>query len=161
LREKGIAKANKKAGAIATEGVVKILIEGDKALLIEINSQTDFVAMNNAFIELSNKITECIFKHHPNSVEQANGLIINNNQTIEHACHELTAKIGEKIAIRRFVFVTKNNSEKFATYIHNNRKIGVILVASQSSNETAIKDASMHAAAMNPKFLNASQVNQT
>ena len=160
LREKGIAKASKKAGAIATEGIAKVVIEGNKALMLEINSQTDFVAMSDTFIQLTNEIALSIFKNQPNSIEQASQLKVNSGLTIEQACQELTAKIGEKTALRRFIFIHKKNDEKFVHYVHSNKKIAVVLVMSPSSNEVVGKDIAMHAAAMNPKFLNSTQVDQ-
>jgi elongation factor Ts len=160
LREKGIAKATKKAGAIATEGVVKVVIENDLALILEINSQTDFVAMSDAFIQLSNEITLAVYKNKPASLQEANQLKINSGLTIEQACQELTAKIGEKTALRRFVFITKQSNQKFASYVHNNKKIAVVLCMNDVSNEVIGKDTAMHAAAMNPKFLNAKEVDQ-
>lgn len=160
LREKGIAKASKKAGAIATEGVIKVVIENNVALLLEINSQTDFVAMSDSFIQLSNEITLTVFKNQPTTIEEANNLKTPCGSTIEQLCQELTAKIGEKTALRRFVFIHKQDNQKFASYVHNNKKIGVVLVMNNEANEVVGKDVAMHAAAMNPKFLNASEVNQ-
>lgn len=160
LREKGIAKASKKAGAIATEGVVKVVINDNMAMLLEINCQTDFVSMSDAFIQLTNEITLTIFNQKPNSVEEANKSKTNSGLTVEQSCQDLTAKIGEKVAIRRFIFIQKNTNQKFASYVHNNKKIGVILVMNDSANENVGKDVAMHAAAMNPKFLNASEVDQ-
>jgi elongation factor Ts len=128
--------------------------------MLEINSQTDFVAMSDTFIQLTNEIALAIFKNKPATVEQASQLKINSGLTIEQACQELTAKIGEKTALRRFVFINKNDSQKFVHYVHSNKKIAVVLVLDGSSNEIVGKDVAMHAAAMNPKFLNSTQVDQ-
>jgi elongation factor Ts len=160
LREKGIVKAAKKASAVATEGVVKVLIEGDKALIIEINSQTDFVAMGNSFIELSNEITQAIFKANVNTLDEGLKAKTKSGMTVEDACTELTARIGEKTAVRRFEVVNKKSDEVFAHYVHNNNKIGVLLVMTSGSKESIGHDVAMHAAAMNPKFLDQSQVDQ-
>ncbi|GHU47026.1 hypothetical protein FACS1894218_0590 [Bacilli bacterium] len=160
LREKGIVKAAKKASAVATEGVSKILIEGNKALIIEINSQTDFVAMSDKFVQLSNEITEAIFKSNAKTLEAGLKAKTIKGQTVDEACTELTATIGEKTAVRRFELVTKKDEEVFAHYTHTNHKIAVLLVMSKGSSADAGHDAAMHAAAMNPKFLNESEVDQ-
>jgi elongation factor Ts len=161
LREKGIVKAAKKASAVATEGIVKVMIHGDKALLIEINSQTDFVAMSNSFIELSNEITQAIFHANVTTLAEALQVKTAKGITVEAACTELTARIGEKTAVRRFEVINKKPDEVFAHYVHNNNKIGVILVLTPGSNESAGHDVAMHAAAMNPKFLSQHDVDQT
>ncbi|MDR0675336.1 MAG: translation elongation factor Ts [Mycoplasmataceae bacterium] len=160
LREKGIVKAAKKASAVATEGIIKIMIHADKALLIEINSQTDFVAMSSSFIELSNEITQAIFNANPNTLEDALKAKTIKGLTVEEACTELTARIGEKTAVRRFEIINKKSDEVFAHYVHNNNKIGVLLVLTKGSNDIAGHDVAMHAAAMNPKFLSQQDVDQ-
>jgi elongation factor Ts len=137
------------------------MIHGDKALIIEINSQTDFVAMSNNFIELSNVITQAIFNANVTTLEEALKVKTSNGMTVEEACTELTARIGEKTAVRRFEIINKKSDEVFAHYVHNNNKIGVLLTLTSGSSETAGHDAAMHAAAMNPKFLSQSDVDQT
>jgi elongation factor Ts len=141
--------------------VVKIKIEGDKALLIEINSQTDFVAMSDKFIQLSNEITEAIFFGNVTTLADALKVKTSSGVTVEEACTELTARIGEKTAVRRFEVINKKPDEVFAHYVHNNNKIAVLLVMSPNSNEKAGHDVAMHAAAMNPKFLSQNEVDQT
>jgi elongation factor Ts len=136
------------------------MTEDNTALVLEINSQTDFVAMSDVFIELTNKISQAVFQYKPKSLDEAKNLQIDSRITIEGACQELTAKIGEKTGLRRFVFINKKDNEKFAHYVHNNRKIAVILVLDSLSDEIVGRDVSMHAAAMKPKFLNSSQVDQ-
>ncbi|MDR0739974.1 MAG: translation elongation factor Ts [Mycoplasmataceae bacterium] len=160
LREKGIVKAAKKASAVATEGTVKVMIRGDKALLIEINSQTDFVAMSDKFIELSNEITQAIFDANTTTLNEALKAKTTSGMTVEEVCTEFTARIGEKTAVRRFEIINKKSDEVFAHYVHNNNKIGVLLVLTNGSSETAGHDVAMHAAAMNPKFLNQNDVDQ-
>ncbi|MDR3330327.1 MAG: translation elongation factor Ts [Mycoplasmataceae bacterium] len=160
LREKGIVKAAKKASAVATEGVSKILIEGNKALVIEINSQTDFVAMSDKFIQLSNEITQAVLKANAKSLDEALKAKTSTGATVEEACTELTARIGEKTGVRRFEIVTKKDDEVFGHYVHNNNKIAVLLVMTAGSSEHAGHDAAMHAAAMNPKFLSQKDVDQ-
>jgi elongation factor Ts len=145
---------------VATEGVVKIMINGDKALLVEINSQTDFVAMSNSFIELTNEITQAVFHANVNTLAEALTVKTVKGVTVDEACTELTARIGEKTALRRLEVVHKQPNEVFAHYVHNNNKIGVLLVMNPGANEIAGHDVAMHAAAMNPKFLSQQEVDQ-
>jgi elongation factor Ts len=161
LREKGIAKAAKKANAIATEGVIKIATNGNHALIVEINSQTDFVAMSDKFITLSNEITQTILHHLPKTLELALHLKTKSGATIEEACTQLTATIGEKTGVRRFQIIEKQDNQSFAHYVHNNNKIGVLLLLDAGGNPAIGRDVAMHAAAMNPKFLNKTEVDQT
>jgi elongation factor Ts len=137
------------------------MIQGDKALVIEINSQTDFVAMSDKFIQLSNEITQAIFAANVTSLADALSVKTVNGVTVEEACTELTARIGEKTAVRRFEVIHKKPDEVFAHYVHNNNKIGVLLVLTPGSSETVGHDVAMHAAAMNPKFLSQNDVDQT
>jgi elongation factor Ts len=136
------------------------MIRGDKALLIEINSQTDFVAMSDKFIELSNEITQAIFDANTTTLNEALKAKTTSGMTVEEVCTEFTARIGEKTAVRRFEIINKKSDEVFAHYVHNNNKIGVLLVLTNGSSETAGHDVAMHAAAMNPKFLNQNDVDQ-
>jgi elongation factor Ts len=131
------------------------------ALILEINSQTDFVAMSDKFITLSNEISATIFKHKPATLDAALKLATNSGATVEAECTQLTATIGEKTGVRRFQIIEKQAEQEFAYYIHSNRKIGVLLILDAGSNPTVGKDVAMHAAAMNPKFLNQTEVDQT
>ena len=146
LREKGISKAAKKADRIACEGLVNILIEGNKAVIIEVNSETDFVAKNDEFKDLIKTISN----------EEALKLTTEDG-TLEDTITNKIAKIGEKISFRRFEILEKTDSENFGSYIHMNGKIGVLTVVEGASSEVA-KDVSMHAAAMRPKYLNIESV---
>jgi elongation factor Ts len=130
-------------------------------MLIEINSQTDFVAMSDTFIQLSNEITEAIFKANIADLDKALQTKTISGISVAEACIQLTSKIGEKTSVRRFVFVHKQNNEVFAHYVHSNNKIGVLLVLSANANPIVGKNVAMHAAAMAPKFLNKTQVDQT
>jgi elongation factor Ts len=116
--------------------------------------------MSDNFIKLSDEICETIIKNNVSTLEQALTTKASSNETIEGLCTELTARIGEKIAIRRFQLITKNDNEVFESYVHSNRKIAVLLVMSQGSNTTVGHDVAMHAAAMNPKFLSSKDVDQ-
>jgi elongation factor Ts len=141
--------------------VVKVLINGNHALIIEINSQTDFVAMSNRFIVLSDEIALAILKHLPKTLDEALQLKTNSGVTIQEECTQLTATIGEKTGVRRFQIVEKQHDQIFAHYVHNNNKIGVLLILDAGSDAGVGRDIAMHAAAMNPKFLSKNEVDQT
>ena len=156
LREKGISKAAKKADRIAAEGLVNILIEGNKAVITEVNSETDFVAKNDEFKDLMNTISNLLIKSNINTVEDALKLTTEDG-TLEDTITNKIAKIGEKISFRRFELVEKSDSETFGSYIHMGGKIGVLVVLNGANTEVA-NDVAMHAAAMRPKYLNIESV---
>ena len=156
LREKGISKAAKKAGRIAAEGLVNILIEGNKALVIEVNSETDFVAKNDEFKDLINTISNLLINNNVKTVEEALQLSTADG-TLENTITNKIAKIGEKISFRRFELVEKTDAETFGAYTHMNSKIAVLVVVEGASEEVA-KDVAMHAAAMRPKYFNIDSV---
>jgi len=156
LREKGISKAQKKADRIAAEGLVNILIDGNKAVIIEVNSETDFVAKNDEFKDLINTISNLLIKSNVNTVEDALKLSTEDG-TLEDTITNKIAKIGEKLSFRRFEIVEKSDNETFGSYIHMGGKIGVLVVLDGANSDVA-KDVSMHAAAMRPKYLNIESV---
>lgn len=156
LREKGISKAAKKADRIAAEGLVNILINGNKAVVIEVNSETDFVAKNDEFKELINTISNALINSNVSSVEEALKLSTTDG-TLEDTITNKIAKIGEKLSFRRFALVEKSDNETFGSYIHMNGKIAVLVVLEGANTEVA-KDVAMHAAAMRPKYLNIESV---
>lgn len=156
LREKGISKAQKKADRIAAEGLVNILINGNKAVVIEVNSETDFVAKNDEFKELINTISNALINSNVSSVEEALKLSTTDG-TLEDTITNKIAKIGEKLSFRRFALVEKSDNETFGSYIHMNGKIAVLVVLEGANTEVA-KDVAMHAAAMRPKYLNIESV---
>ena len=156
LREKGIAKAAKKESRIAAEGLVSILTKGNKAVIVEVNSETDFVANNDEFKDLINTILNLLIESNVSSVEEALALTTSDG-TLSDTITNKIAKIGEKISFRRFELVTKSDNEVFGTYIHMGGKIGVLVVL-EGSNEEVAKDVAMHAAAMRPKYLDIESV---
>ena len=151
LREKGISKAAKKADRIAAEGLAAILIEGNKALVVEVNSETDFVAKNEEFISLVKSIEEAIINSDVDNVEEALKLETSEG-TIEDLIVAKTAKIGEKLSLRRFIKVEKSNTEVFGEYIHMGGKIAVLTILDNTTEEVA-KDVAMHSAAMKPAYV--------
>ena len=156
LREKGISKAAKKADRIAAEGVAAILTKGNKAVILEVNSETDFVAKNEKFIDMVNTLLETIIDSDAKTVEEALELKTSEG-TINDLITAKTATIGEKLSLRRFEIVTKTDSEVFGDYIHMGGKIAVLTVV-DNVNETVAKDVSMHAAAMKPLYVKESEV---
>ena len=109
LRENGIAKAVKKAGRIAAEGLSKVVVKGNKACVVEINSETDFVAKNEQFLTLVDTIANALVDAGVKTVEEANAVSV-NGETIESLLINATATIGEKITLRRFEVVEKARS---------------------------------------------------
>ena len=156
LREKGISKAAKKADRIAAEGVAAILTKGNKAVILEVNSETDFVAKNEKFTDMVNELLEVIIDSDAKTVEEALELKTSEG-TINDLITARTATIGEKLSLRRFEIVTKKDSEVFGDYIHMGGKIAVLTVV-DSVSEAVAKDVSMHAAAMKPLYVKSEDV---
>lgn len=153
LREKGISKAAKKADRIAAEGIAAILESGNTAAIVEVNSETDFVAKNEEFTSMVTTILEAIIA---NDVEEGNVdavlALSCEDGTINDLIVNKTAKIGEKLSLRRFCKITKSDDESFGSYIHMGGKIAVLTLVKGASVEVA-KDVSMHAAAMRPSYV--------
>lgn len=156
LREKGISKAAKKADRIAAEGLAAILVKGNDAAIVEVNSETDFVAKNDEFKDLVSKILEAIISNNANTVEEALNLEIDGT-TVNDLIVAKTAKIGEKLSLRRFTKVTKKDNEVFGEYIHMGGRIAVLTVV-EGANEEVAKDVAMHAAAMRPSYVRREEV---
>ena len=156
LREKGISKAAKKASRIAAEGLAVAKVDGNKAVIVEVNSETDFVAKNEEFKNLVNIIADTILKAGDvKSVDEANKLTY-EGKTIEELVVDKTATIGEKLSFRRFEVLEKYNDQVFGTYSHMGGKI-VSLVVLSKDNELA-KDIAMQIAAMRPLYLDRTEV---
>lgn len=145
MRKSGVAKAEKKSGRVAAEGVINITQQGNKAVMVEVNCETDFVAKDENFLAFVNAVTECIIANEPADVEALGGLAI-DAQTVEEKRQELVQKIGENMNIRRFVIA--NTDGQFGSYSHGNR-IGV-LVDIQGGDETLARDVAMHVAGHDP-----------
>ena len=156
LREKGISKAAKKADRIAAEGIAAILTKGNKAVIIEVNAETDFVAKNEKFTGMVNEILETIINSDVTTLEDAMKLQTSEG-TVEDLIVARTATIGEKLSFRRVEVITKKDSESFGDYIHMGGKIAVLTVVDNASIEVA-KDVAMHAAAMKPAYVKSTDV---
>ncbi len=150
LREKGISKAAKKAERIAAEGLANYYVSGNDAVVLELNSETDFVAKNAEFKELLDKIGNTILNSDATDLESALNLHVGED-TVNTLIVNATAKIGEKISLRRFEKVTKNDNEVFGTYLHMGGKIASLTVV-EGSDEGVAKDVAMQAAAMRPLY---------
>ncbi len=156
LREKGISKAAKKASRIAAEGLGLVKIDGNNAVVVEVNSETDFVAKNEEFKNLVNEIADIILKNKPENLEAALALET-NGKTVNDLISERVATIGEKLTLRRFEIVTKNDNQIFGNYSHMGGKIVTLSVMDGDDAELA-KDIAMQAAAMKPLYLNRDEV---
>ena len=156
LREKGIAKAAKKAGRIAAEGLSTVITEGNKAVILEINCETDFVAKNEKFQNFVKEVATTILNSNAKTMEEALELTCSEG-TLNDYVTNMTATIGEKISFRRFSLVEKADDENFGAYIHMGGKISVLTVV-KGASEAVAKDVSMHAAAMRPEYVTKEQV---
>ncbi len=157
LREKGIAKAAKKAGRIASEGVVAAAAAGNTAAIVEVNSETDFVAKNENFQNLVKKIAEHIVATKPADMDALNASQL-DGKTVAEVMTEAVASIGEKLSLRRFEVYT-TEAGKLATYIHMGGKIGVIVELS-GGDEALGKDVAMQIAAAKPQCIGRDDVDQ-
>ncbi len=158
LREKGIAKAAKKAGRIAAEGLCSFAIEGNEAVIFELNSETDFVAKNAQFLELLDTVGQALLTSGVKSDEEALQVVV-GGKTIETLLADATATIGEKISLRRVNRVTKTTEQGFGAYKHMGGRIAVLNVVNPANDEVA-KDIAMHVAAQKPLYLDRTQVDQ-
>ena len=156
LREKGIAKSAKKASRIAAEGLANIYIEGNKAVILEVNSETDFVSKNEEFTGMIDTIGKTILGSNAKTLEEALELTTSEG-TINDLIVAKTAKIGEKLSLRRFELVEKSDNEVFGSYLHMGGKIAVLTVL-DGANEDVARDVAMQAAAMKPQYLNSDEI---
>ncbi len=159
LREKGLAAAAKKAGRIAAEGIVSEYIEGNVGVIIEVNSETDFVAKNADFQEFVKGVAKVVCKENPADVDALLKLKYDDNMTVEETLRDKILTIGENMSIRRFARYEGN----IATYIHGGGRIGVIVKAEaalEGDAYEAARDAAMQIAALNPRYLDKSTVPQ-
>lgn len=156
LREKGISKAAKKQTRIAAEGLALAKVESNKAVIVEVNSETDFVAKNPEFTGLVNDIATAILGSNVSTVEEANKLEVNGT-SIENMIVDKTATIGEKLSFRRFELVEKQDNQVFGTYSHMGGKIVTLAVLEGTDTEVA-KDVAMQIAAMRPLYLDKDSV---
>ncbi|HDB2155366.1 TPA: elongation factor Ts [Staphylococcus aureus] len=160
LREKGIAKAAKKADRIAAEGLVHVETKGNDAVIVEINSETDFVARNEGFQELVKEIANQVLDTKAETVEALMETTLPNGKSVDERIKEAISTIGEKLSVRRFAIRTKTDNDAFGAYLHMGGRIGVLTVVEGSTDEEAAREVAMHIAAINPKYVSSEQVSE-
>ena len=156
LREKGIAKAAKKAERIAAEGLCEVAIDGNTAYVFELNAETDFVAKNEKFLKILEQISQICVENNCQTVEDILAATL-EGQTGNDIIVAATATIGEKISLRRLAVVTKADDEVFGVYKHNGGKIVVVSVI-KGTDALVAKDVCMHVAMYSPRYLDETQV---
>lgn len=152
LREKGISKAAKKEGRTAAEGLSKVVVKGNRAAVVEINSETDFVAKNDKFLALLDEAVNVIIDSNAKTVDEALALTVGEG-TLNDAVVNATAIIGEKIKLRRFEIVEKNDDEIFGTYMHNGGQISALTVVKGTQDAQIAKNMAMQVASMTPTYV--------
>ena len=150
LRQKGIAKAAKKATRIAAEGLTYVVAKGNDAVILEVNSETDFVAKSDDFKKLVSDVADLLLEKKPACINCAKEL---TNELFTNA----TVKIGEKLDFRRFEVVSKTDAQSFGAYVHMGGKISVLALV-ESTNEELSKGLAMHIAANNPTYISTKDI---
>lgn len=158
LRKTGLSSSEKKADRIAAEGSAYVHVEGNEAIIVEVNAETDFVAKNEGFQTLVKELAEHLLAVKPASIEEAQESKLENGHTVSEHISNAVAKIGEKITLRRFEIRTKTDADAFGPYLHMGGTIGVLVTLEGSTDEEAAKDIAMHIAAMNPKYVSRDEV---
>ena len=156
LREKGISKAAKKEARIAAEGLSEIEIDGNKAVILEVNSETDFVAKNSEFTTFVKNVAKAILNSDAKTMEEALELDTENGKVKDYLVN-LVEKKKKKISFRRFDVVTKKKDEVFGVYSHMGGRISVLTVL-KGKDESVARDIAMHIAAMNPSYMSRKDV---
>ncbi len=160
LREKGLATAAKKAGRIASEGIVKSFIDGNVGVLVEVNSETDFVAKNDEFLSFVEAVAKTVANGNPADVEALKELkIAGGDATVGETLTALIAKIGENMNIRRFERI--ETTGVVVDYIHAGGKIGVLVEADAESTDSVrecLRNVAMQVAALNAKYLSTDDI---
>ena len=162
LRKAGMASAAKKAGRLASEGLVEIVREGNVAAMVEVNCETDFVGKTEDFQNFLKQLTQEVAQHKPADLE---ALLKHNFQSqgkpVEVVVQEMVGKIGENISVRRFSLLQAGQGEQFGAYLHMGNKIGAIVKAKGDPaklKEEALKDVAMHVAAAIPRYVRKEQI---
>ncbi|GGJ82169.1 translation elongation factor Ts [Deinococcus aquiradiocola] len=155
LRERGIVKAAKKTDREAREGLVRFVVNGDKAAIVEVNSETDFVARNSDFQALVQQLAEAALKAQTNDAEEFKNFKLDSGDTVGNELAAAAGRIGENLVLNRVAYIEGQN---LAGYVHSNGKIGV-LVDLAGGTETQAKDVALHVAAERPQYLTRDEVN--
>ncbi|AFS70810.1 MULTISPECIES: translation elongation factor Ts [Exiguobacterium] len=160
LREKGIAKAAAKGDRIAAEGLTAVAVNGNKAALVEINSETDFVAKNERFQSLVQNIADAVLRNGSETAEAALASEYEAGKTIETYISEEASTIGEKISLRRVALFAKEDNAAFGSYLHMGGRIGSVVIVEGTTDEAVAKDIAMHIAAARPLYVDRSSVTE-
>lgn len=152
LREKGIAKAASKEGRIAAEGLSRILVKGNKAAIVEVNSETDFVAKNEKFLQLLDKTLNTLIDSDAKTVDEAMELKTEDG-TLKDTFVAAVATIGEKITLRRFAILSKQDDEEFGAYMHQGGRISALTLVKGTDDPQVAKNMAMQVASMNPTYV--------
>ncbi|MFB8734514.1 translation elongation factor Ts [Bacillus sp. SL00103] len=152
LREKGIAKAakKKKADRIAAEGLTLIKTDGNTGVILEVNSETDFVAKNEGFQSLLNELADHLLAAKPATIEEAHASKMENGSTVEEHITSAIAKIGEKITLRRFSVITKKITHDIRFLLTHGRTHRVLAVLNGTTDEELARDIAMHVLCCKP-----------
>lgn len=159
LKIKGLSKAMEKVNNVAVEGVTKVLIDKNRAVIVELNCQTDFVANNLEFNNLLNQILVTIIKAKPvTTVQKALELPVSKTETLNDVITSAITKLGENIVLKRFKLIEKNSNEIFGSYVHTGGvRAGLVTLAGTKDQEVA-KNIAMQVVAMNPKFIDVNDI---
>ncbi len=150
LREKGIAKAQAKASRIAAEGLAGVLTKGNKACIVEVNCETDFVSKGEKFHKLVNDVLETTLEKEPCCIDKA-------KEVTQSLFTDATVSMGEKLDYRRFEIINKEDNQEFGGYVHMGGKIAVLVLLDKTNPELA-KGLAMHIAANNPTYISEKDV---
>jgi elongation factor Ts len=158
LREKGISKAEKKASRVAAEGLVDVQVDGNAAVIFELNCETDFVAKNDKFMALTKKVGQALIEAKPENEEEALNVDI-DGKALKDELLSQTATIGEKITFRRYEIVKKEDNQVFGSYVHFGGSIAAVVVLNGDDEEVA-RNIAMHVAASNPQYISRDEISE-
>ena len=156
MRKSGAAKAAKKAGRTAAEGIITVAQEGNKVALVETNSETDFAAKNAEFVAFAQKVSDLALANNISDIEALKAATL-DGATVAEGLTALVAKIGENLQLRRVSLVAANDGETLGVYVHSNKRIGVAVVLKGGDAEVA-KHVAMHVCASKPDFVHPEDV---
>jgi elongation factor Ts len=158
LREKGISKAEKKASRVAAEGLVDVQVDGNAAVIFELNCETDFVAKNDKFMALTKKVGQALIEAKPENEDEALNVDI-DGKALKDELLSQTATIGEKITFRRYELVKKEDNQVFGSYVHFGGSIAAVVVLNGDDEEVA-RNIAMHVAASNPQYISRDEISE-
>ena len=160
LRKKGAAVAQKRADRSAKEGMIltRVTPDGTRGVIVEINSETDFVGRSEDFVKFAERVAETLEVKQPSSLEALNAATTSEGKSVEQLLNDVLAKVGEKVSIRRFISVA-SRAGRVSAYTHLGNKIGVLVdLVGSGGNEAAGRDVAMQIAAMNPMVISREQI---